>query len=77
LPKTAVGKIFKPELRKRAITRVLDATLTEAGLPVHVVGGSEDKKRGLVAQLATTGEVDDAKLVQVLGAFTVPWAWAE
>lgn len=77
LPKTAVGKIFKPELRKRAIARVLDATLAEAGLPVHVVGVVEDKKRGLVAQLATTGEVDDAKLMQVLGAFTVPWAWAE
>jgi len=77
LPKTAVGKIFKPDLRKRAIIRVLDAALAEAEVPVHVVTVAEDKKRGLVAQLATTGEVDDAKLLQVLGQFTVPWDWAE
>lgn len=32
LPKTAVGKIFKPELRKRAIVRIYDAALEQAGL---------------------------------------------
>ena len=31
LPKTAVGKVFKPGLRKRAITRVYNAALKEAG----------------------------------------------
>jgi len=77
LPKTAVGKIFKPDLRKRAIARVLDAALRDAAVPAHVVSVIEDKKRGLVAQLATTGAVDDDKLRHVMGEFTVPWDWAK
>lgn len=76
LPKTAVGKIFKPDLRKRAIMRVLDATLAEAGLAAHVIGVVEDRKRGLVAQVAARGTVDEAALAHKLGEFTVPWDWA-
>ncbi len=75
LPKTAVGKIFKPELRKRAIRRVLDEALREAGLAAEVAEVVEDKKRGLVAQLARTGTVDEAALKHKLGEFTVPWEW--
>ncbi|WP_375550315.1 acyl-CoA synthetase [Rhodophyticola porphyridii] len=77
LPKTAVGKIFKPDLRKRAISRVYNAALEEAGLAARVVDVTEDKKRGLVAHLERTGEVDEAKLAQVLGEFTRPWDWAD
>ncbi|MCT2539525.1 acyl-CoA synthetase [Sedimentimonas flavescens] len=77
LPKTAVGKIFKPDLRKRAISRVLDAALAEAGIAAHVVAVVEDKKRGLVAGIATTGTIDEDKLKQKLGEFTVPWEWAK
>jgi acyl-coenzyme A synthetase/AMP-(fatty) acid ligase len=36
LPKTAVGKVFKPDLRRRAITRVYDAALAEAGIAARV-----------------------------------------
>lgn len=75
LPKTAVGKIFKPDLRKRAITRVYDATLAAAGLSVTVTTVTEDKKRGLVAHLAKSGEVDDADVTKALGTFTQPWDW--
>ena len=32
LPKTAVGKVFKPDLRRRAITRVFDAALADGGV---------------------------------------------
>ncbi|MFC5736962.1 acyl-CoA synthetase [Sinirhodobacter huangdaonensis] len=77
LPKTAVGKIFKPDLRKRAIQRVLDAALGEAGIAAHVVSVIEDKKRGLVAQIATTGAVEDEVIKHRLGEFTVPWEWAK
>ncbi|MCE5973761.1 acyl-CoA synthetase [Sinirhodobacter sp. WL0062] len=77
LPKTAVGKIFKPDLRKRAISRVLDAALAEAGIAAHVVAVIEDKKRGLVAEIATTGAIDEDKLKQKLGEFTVSWEWAK
>lgn len=73
LPKTAVGKVFKPELRRRAISRIYDAALAEAKLPAHVAEVVEDKKRGLVARIATTGRVDDAALGAVLGQFPPPW----
>ena len=76
LPKTAVGKVFKPDLRRRAIQRVYDAALTGAGLPAHVGEVVEDKKRGLVARLSRDGAVDEARLAEVLGGFTRPWEWA-
>ena len=73
LPKTGVGKIFKPDLRRRAIRRVLDAALAEAKLQAHVGAVIEDKKRGLVAQIAVQGPADQTALARVLGAFSVVW----
>ncbi|MEM9756889.1 MAG: AMP-binding protein, partial [Pseudomonadota bacterium] len=77
LPKTAVGKVFKPDLRKRAIARVYNAALAEAGLAARVDAVREDKKLGLVAYLARTGAVEDASVAHVLGEFTRPWTWDE
>ena len=76
LPKTAVGKIFKPDLRKMAITRVYNEALAEAGLAANVTGVIDDKKRGLVAQLKKNGEVDEKSVAKLLGEFTTPWDWA-
>jgi fatty-acyl-CoA synthase/long-chain acyl-CoA synthetase len=76
LPKTAVGKVFKPDLRRLAITRVYDAALAEAGLAARVKDVAEDKKLGLVAHIERTGAVDDAAVTKVLGDFTRPWTWA-
>ena len=73
LPKTAVGKVFKPDLRRRAIIRVYDAALREAGLPLRVTEVVEDKKRGLVAKLAASGPVDPDAVKKVLGEFTSAW----
>ncbi len=71
LPKTAVGKILKNELRKTAIARVYAASLAEAGVDATVTGVFEDKKRGLVASIS--GAADDAAITAVLGAFSRPW----
>jgi len=76
LPKTAVGKVFKPDLRRMAITRVFNAALEEAGVAARVVSVVDDKKRGLVAQLDQNG-AENAAVDQVLGSFTRPWEWAE
>jgi fatty-acyl-CoA synthase len=76
LPKTAVGKVFKPDLRRRAIARVFDAALAEAGLAARVDSVVEDKKRGLVARIARSGPVDEARLRATLGQFANPWDWA-
>lgn len=75
LPKTAVGKVFKPDLRRRAITRIYNAALVQAGLPVVVQRVVEDKKRGLVAQLHKSGAADDKAVTAVLGEFINPWEW--
>jgi len=76
LPKTAVGKIFKPDLRKSAITRIYNAALTDAGVAAQVTAVSEDKKRGLVAQVVKSGEATDDAVNAALGSFTRPWEWA-
>lgn len=77
LPKTAVGKVFKPDLRRRAITRVYDAALADADLPARVSEVIEDKKRGLVACLVKSAPVEDAAVNAVLGQFAQGWEWAK
>ncbi|WP_375262825.1 acyl-CoA synthetase [Palleronia sp.] len=77
LPKTAVGKVFKPDLRRMAIKRVYNYALRDAGLSAQVVEVFEDKKRGLVAKVSKEAGTDEAAVARVLGAFTRPWEWAE
>ena len=72
LPKTAVGKIFKPDLRRNAITRVFDGALEKAGVAARVDHIIDDKKRGLVAVLAMNG-ADAAAVGNVLGDFINQW----
>jgi len=76
LPKTAVGKVFKPDLRRLAITRIYNEALTAASLPVQVDVVVEDKKRGLVAQISRADGVSDAAVTEVLGQYIRPWEWA-
>ncbi|WP_083099553.1 acyl-CoA synthetase [Pseudophaeobacter leonis] len=72
LPKTAVGKVFKPDLRKHAITRVYNEALLKAASPARVEAVIDDKKRGLVAQVVANGAKDEDISV-VLGGFVRPW----
>lgn len=76
LPKTAVGKVFKPDLRRMAITRVFDALFAEKKLNAQVAEVVEDKRRGLVARIERTGTLDEETVTATLGAFAVPWEWA-
>jgi acyl-coenzyme A synthetase/AMP-(fatty) acid ligase len=75
LPRTAVGKVFKPALRMLAITRVYDAALADAGIRAHVVEVIDDRHRGLVARVSRGG--GDEGVGRILGAFAVPWEWAD
>ena len=76
LPKTAVGKVFKPDLRKDAITRVYNGALEAAGSDARVTSVIDDKKRGLVAQV-TLGSSASADVDKALGSFIRPWETAE
>ena len=75
LPKTAVGKVFKPDLRKSAITRIYNAALADVGIDATVTSVIDDKKRGLVACISNCG--DEAAVQDTLGVFPRPWQWAE
>ena len=71
-----MGKIFKPDLRKRAITRVYDKALEDKGLAARVESVTEDKRRGLVAHVAANGASQD-DVSAVLSEYTVAWDMAE
>ena len=77
LPKTAVGKVFKPDLRRMAITRVFNAALEKAGQETEILEVIEEKRRGLVARVARRKGVDEARVAEILGSFAVPWDWAD
>ncbi len=73
VPKTAVGKIFKPALRKSAIARVYEAALAEAGVDATVTV-AEDSRLGLVAEVASiSGDLDEETVGEALGPFARPW----
>ena len=74
LPTTAVGKVFKPALRKLAIARVLSAALEGTGVSVAEV--AEDRRKGLTARVSRAPGTDEAEVAKRLGEFTVPWEWA-
>jgi fatty-acyl-CoA synthase len=71
LPKTAVGKVFKPDLRRLAIKRVLDAVFDDEGLAARVSEVVEDRQRGLVARITAEDSVTDTALSALLDKFTV------
>ena len=76
LPKTAVGKILKNELRKLAISRVYSETLVQSGMDATVFAVIEDKKRGLVAQIVSEDvSITDEAVTSILGDFARPWEW--
>ncbi|MCC5964362.1 MAG: AMP-binding protein, partial [Rhodobacteraceae bacterium] len=76
LPKTAVGKVFKPDLRRLAIARVFDAALRDAGVTAHVAEVVEDRKRGLVARISKDSTATEADIGAVLDHFTTSWELA-
>lgn len=73
MPKTAVGKVLKPELRKMAIKRVYDTALKTAGIAATVADVVEDKHLGLVAIVSQTGDVPAGAIEAVLDDYTIPW----
>ena len=73
LPKTPVGKIFKPDLRKLAITRVFNEEFEKNGISASVDNVVEDKVNGLTAVVSASEEVQDSVIGGILNKFIVPW----
>jgi fatty-acyl-CoA synthase/long-chain acyl-CoA synthetase len=77
MPTTNVGKIFKPDLRKRAITRIFDQALQDAGIKGFVSDVTDDKKLGMVAAITLETQVDEAKIGEALNGFVPKWSIAK
>lgn len=75
LPKTAVGKVFKPDLRRMAITRVLNGALGSVAGNGQVTEVYEDPKRGLVARVSHDQTGGETEIKETLGRFPVTWEW--
>ncbi len=76
LPKTAVGKIFKPDLRKLAINRVLRSRFRDANLDLSV-NTIEKPKVGLVALIGKTDEESGETARKILGEYSIAWEFEE
>lgn len=75
LPKTAVGKIFKPDLRRMAIARVYDAALAEAGIAARVSEVIKDKKLASSRGSSGLARWTIRSSTTCFGQFTRPWNW--
>jgi fatty-acyl-CoA synthase len=65
IPLTAVGKIYKPELRKDAVARSVDAVLRERNLASAEVVVEEGGTRGMIVNvMLADGDADDARQLQ-------------
>ena len=73
LPKTPVGKIFKPDLRKKAITRVFNESFKTSAIDATVSEVVDYSDKGLVAIINTEENVSDDKINEVVGEFIIPW----
>ncbi|MCK9510095.1 MAG: AMP-binding protein [Pigmentiphaga sp.] len=76
LPQTAVGKVYKPELRRRAILWVLADRVRAAGLEGKVTVECRDQGRGLAVRLVPTageGEALHDRLRQLMRRFSLSY----
>lgn len=73
LPVTAIGKLFKPPLRQKAIQRVYEETISAAGLSATLEVLDKGKEGMCVKVKTETPE----QIAKVLGAFTVPFSFSE
>ena len=73
LPKTAVGKIFKPNLRKSAITRVFNKELQSLNVKAKVENVKEDKLKGLVALISMEENTTEEDINNSLNKFIYSW----
>ncbi|WP_206957757.1 acyl-CoA synthetase [Trinickia acidisoli] len=74
VPLTAVGKIFKPELKRREMLDALNHALREAHVQSARLSIRDDAARGMTVQVELTDESELAKANSTLGRF--PFAYS-
>lgn len=74
IPLTAVGKIFKPDLKHREIADALESALREADINVTALTVKDDKSRGTTVQISLPDRSTEQDAVKVLGQFSFPYS---
>lgn len=69
IPLTAVGKIFKPELKRREIADTMRAALQESGIAALAVDVADSASRGTTIHVVVPHAQDIARATRVLGHF--------
>jgi fatty-acyl-CoA synthase len=69
IPLTAVGKIFKPELKRRETLDALQASLVESGIEGARLRIGDDMSRGMSLQIELANHMHVAKTNEILGRF--------
>jgi len=76
LPKTAVGKVFKPDLRKLAINRVLRDRFHKEKINLEI-NTVEKQQTGLVAEVSHFEDRNKDKVKSILGEYPVAWEFKD
>ncbi|MGF6787867.1 acyl-CoA synthetase [Paraburkholderia sp. 35.1] len=76
MPLTAVGKIFKPELKRRETADALRSALVEAGIAGARVSVDENKSSGISLQIELPEAALEARASAVVGRFPFPFSIA-
>jgi fatty-acyl-CoA synthase len=74
LPLTAIGKIFKPALRHRAIEKVYGTALAKAGVAAKVAAGA-DSTRGTLVRIELSDAAQKALAEEALARYSVAYAF--
>lgn len=75
LPVTPVGKIFKPVLQQREITRVIRQEAQSIGVTELEIEAVQDARRGLVVQISAGAQREP--LAQSLGRYSFQIEWLD
>ena len=73
LPLTSVGKIFKPELKRRETADALRAALAEAGAPAQSLEVTHDPQQGTRVDAVVSDAANASVAHEVLGRFPFPF----
>jgi fatty-acyl-CoA synthase len=74
IPLTAVGKVFKPELRRREAQDALETALREANVPFSALRVSLEASGGMSVRVELEDGAPAGAAREVLGRFTFPFA---
>jgi fatty-acyl-CoA synthase len=75
MPLTAVGKIYKPALRRREAKDALEAALREAGVAFYALEIADQGPHATAARVSID-ESAAQRTREVLGRFTIPFTVA-